>query len=110
MTDKELKRLSRAELLELLLVQTREVERLRGELMEVRRQLQDRQVRIAEAGDLAQAMIAVNGVMEAAQAAAAQYLENVAAMEAETKEKCEQMLRAAVQETRRLRRESENDQ
>ena len=65
MTDKELKRLSRSELLELLL-QTQETERLRKELAIVREQLANRQMQVAEAGNLAEAVLAVNGVMEAA--------------------------------------------
>lgn len=109
MTDKEMKRLNRAELLELLLVQTKEVERLRKELNETRKQLEDRQLRIKAAGNLAQAVLDVNGVMEAAQAAAQQYLENIAAMEEETRRKCEHMLRLAAQEAQKLRDSSAHD-
>lgn len=97
MTDKELKRLSRAELLELLLEQTKKVERLQKKLEEAEAALEDRRLRINNAGNLAQAVLEINGVMEAAQAAAAQYLENMAAMEAETKARCERMLREAAQ-------------
>lgn len=92
MTDKELKKLNRAELLELLLVQTKEVERLRHELAEVRQELADRRLGLKQAGNLAQAVLAVNGVMEAAQAAANQYLENIAALEAEARERFGQLL------------------
>lgn len=95
MTDKELRKLSRAELLELLLIQTRETERLRAQLQEAEAALADRQLRIAQAGNLAKAVLDINGVLEAAQAAADQYLENMAAMEIETKSRCEQMLRDA---------------
>lgn len=95
MTDKELKKLSRAELLELLLFQTRETERLRAQLKAAEEALADRRLRMDRAGDLAKAVLDINGVMEAAQAAANQYLENMAAMERETKERCAQMLRDA---------------
>ena len=98
MTDKELKKLSRAELLELLLFQTRETERLRGLLEAAEAALADRRVRMDRAGDLAKAMLDINGVMEAAQAAANQYLENMAAMEQETRERCEQLLRDAARQ------------
>ena len=103
MTDKELKRLSRAELLELLIYQTRESERLQAELDETRRALEDRRLRVREIGNLAQAALEVNGVMEAAQAAAQQYLDNIAAMEEETRRKCEQILRAAYVEAKKIR-------
>lgn len=103
MTDRELKKMSRAELLELLLVQTKEAERLRAELEETRRQLEERRLHVSSAGNLAQAVLEINGVMESAQAAAEQYLENIAAMETETKQRCERMLHAAALEAQKIR-------
>ena len=100
---KELKRLNRAELLELLLTQTRETERLQKELEETKAMLNDRNLRIQETGDLAQAVLSLNGVMEAAQAAANQYLENIQAMERETKEKCQLLLRQAREEAEKIK-------
>lgn len=87
MTKKELKKLSRADLLELLLLQTRESERLQAELDEARAKLDDRTLRVTKAGNLAKATLEINGVMEAAQEAAAQYLENVRRIEEETRRK-----------------------
>ena len=106
MTDKELKRLSRTELLELLIEQTRETERLQTELDTVRQELEDKRLRVKQIGNLAQASLAVNGVMEAAQAAAQQYLDNIAAMEEETRRRCEQILRAAMIEAKKIRENS----
>ena len=100
---KELKRLNRAELLELLLTQTRETERLQKELEETKARLNDRNLRIQETGDLAQAVLSLNGVMEAAQAAANQYLENIQAMERETREKCQLLLRQAREEAEKVK-------
>lgn len=92
MTEKEMRRLSRAELLELLLEQTEESERLKKRLEEVEAQLSDRRIRVDNAGDLASAVLAVNGVVEAAQAAAQQYLDNIRNMEAEVMEGCRHRL------------------
>lgn len=77
MTDKELKRLSRAELLEMLISQTQEVERLQLLLEDVQRQLDDRRILLNKAGSIADACIQINGVFEAAQAAAEEYLVNI---------------------------------
>lgn len=110
MTDKELKRLSRSELLELLLVQTQEVERLRKELKESREQLAQRQLQMEEVGNLAEAVLAVNGVVDAAQAAAQQYLDNIAAMEEETRRKCDMMLQLASQRAWELRNGAPQDE
>lgn len=106
MTNKELKKLSRAELLELLLVQTRESELLRLELEEVRQRLENRQLQIREAGNLAEAVLSINGVMESAQKAAAQYLENIGRMEAQTRAQCQQMLRDAAEEAEVIKQEA----
>lgn len=108
MADKKLKRLSRADLLEMLLVQTKEVERLREKLTEMEKQLQERQLRINNAGSLAQAVIEVNKVVEAAQAAADQYLENIAAMEAEAKIKCRQLIQETLEKADSIRKVAKN--
>lgn len=77
MTELELRKLKRTELLEMLLEQTKEKERLAGEVAKLKEQLEDRQIRIDKAGTIAQASFELNGVFEAAEAAAQQYLENI---------------------------------
>lgn len=77
MTDKELKRLRRGELLELLVEQGRQVEQLKRELEEARQALASREIAIREAGTLAEAALKLNGVFEAADAAVKQYMENL---------------------------------
>lgn len=77
MTDKELKKLSRYELLEMLLEQSKEVERLKEELEKANALLEERQILIHNAGSIAEASLKLNGVFEAAQKAADQYLENI---------------------------------
>lgn len=69
--------MSRAELLELLLEESRENERLRAQLQEMNEKLADRAIRIERAGSIAEAALQLNGVFQAAEEAAAQYLENV---------------------------------
>lgn len=105
MTEKELKKLSRAELLELLLIQTKEVETLREKLTQAEILLADRYLRAEMAGSLAEAVLVVNGVMEKAQAAADQYLENIRKMEEQTRLRCDQLLRKAEREAALLREE-----
>lgn len=77
MTDKELRRLSRAELLEMLLAQTEENRQLKRELKEARDALSNRQIAIEESGTMAEAALKLNGVFEAADRAVQQYLENI---------------------------------
>lgn len=77
MTDKELRRLNRMELIQLLLEQTKELERTQRELAAAQEALEDRRIKIRDAGSIAEAAVQINQVMEAAQKAADQYLENI---------------------------------
>lgn len=80
MTDKELKRMSRAELLELLIEQMEENERLRMQLSKANAELADRRITIDRAGSIAKASLELNKVFEAADQAARQYVESVRRM------------------------------
>ena len=75
-----LRSLSRLQLVELLEGQERELQRLRRELAEKEEALAQRAILIEKAGSIAQAALALNGVFDAAQRAAEQYLENVERM------------------------------
>lgn len=84
LSDKELRRLKRVELLEMLLELSRENEALMLELEEKNRiiealnlQLENRKIDLKHAGTIAEASFKLNGVFEAAEKAAEQYLENL---------------------------------
>ena len=77
MTEKELQKLNRAELLELFLEQCRRNETLEKELAEVKAQPAEKNLKIEKAGSLAEASLALTNVFEEAQKAADLYLENV---------------------------------
>lgn len=80
MTDKELRRMSRSELLEMLISQTTEVERLKLELAQAQAALRDKRITIENAGSIAEASLQLSGIFDAAQSAAEQYLENLRQM------------------------------
>lgn len=81
MNDKKsramLKKLSRQDLLEMLIAEEKRIEALEKELAEVKAELADRKIKINHSGSIAEAALKLNGLFEAAQAAADQYLENV---------------------------------
>lgn len=91
MDDKELRKLSRIELLQMLLEQSKENERLRQQVAKLREQLKSKEIEITDAGSIAEAALQLNGVFEAAQRAADQYLENIRRMTEETEQKCRLM-------------------
>lgn len=92
MTDKELQKLTRTELLELLLVQSKEIDRLNQQLEALQNQVQQRKIALAQAGNIAEAALQLNGIFEAAQAAADQYLESIKNPVGDTEERCRVML------------------
>lgn len=77
MTDKELRKLSRAELLKMLIRQIKRCDQLQAELDRAKAELKDRRIIIEQAGSMAEAALQLNSVFEAADRAAKQYLENV---------------------------------
>lgn len=79
MQKKDLKKLKRSELLEIMLAQSDEIDRLQKELAEKDRQLEDRQIKIAQSGSIAEASLKLTRVFEEAQKAADLYLANVKA-------------------------------
>ena len=86
MTDRELKKLNRAELLEVFLIQSKRVEELESQVEKLRSQLEEQSIAIGQAGSIAEAALRLNGVFEASQRAADQYLENVVQLSEESKE------------------------
>ena len=77
MTDKQLKRLNRSKLLQMLLEIERENETLRARNEELEAKMRKRELQLAESGSIAEAALKLNGIFEAAQKAADQYVYNV---------------------------------
>jgi cell division septum initiation protein DivIVA len=74
MTEKELRKLNRYQLLELLVMQTERVEKLQKQLAQAEAQFNAQDIRLTALGSIAEASLQLNGVFEAAQAAADSYL------------------------------------
>ena len=72
MTENDVKRLNRSELLQLLIEQTKRNEDLEAELAKANKQLDDRAIMVNEAGSIAEASLKLNDVFGSAQAAAEQ--------------------------------------
>lgn len=90
MADNTLRKLKRAELLEMLIEQGKEAEKLRKQVEELTQKLSDRQILLDRAGTIAEASFQLNGVLEAAQEAAQQYLDNLDGVIRRQEEKCAQ--------------------
>lgn len=77
MTEKELRKLNRYQLLELIIMQTEELEKVKAQLVQAEQKLEQRNLQVKEAGNIAQAALQLSGIFEAAQKAADLYLENI---------------------------------
>ena len=77
MAVKDLRKLSKTELLELLIEQGRENLALKARLEAAEAELAQRRIAIGESGSLAEAALKLSGVFEAAQRAIDLYRENV---------------------------------
>ncbi len=73
----DLKKLSRKELLELLIDQVKENENLKKELEDCRKELERREIVIDNAGSLAEASLEIFDIFKKADEAAKLYLDNV---------------------------------
>ncbi|MGN0157596.1 MAG: hypothetical protein ACI39W_00420 [Brotaphodocola sp.] len=113
MTERELKKLSRADLLEMLIDQSKQLQDTQKKLAEAEDKLCSREIMLQQAGSIAEASIQINGVFEAAQAASQQYLDNVRQLserqkliceklEQESREKAQQRIQEAEEKSRSM--------
>lgn len=101
MTDKELRKLRRDDLLQILIEQQRQIDEMGQALADAEAKLNDRSIAVQEAGSVADAAVKLNGVFEAAQAAADQFT-------AEMRSRAEAALAAAEAEAEQKRRQAQD--
>ena len=98
MTDKEFKRLSRSQLIDIIYQLQLKQKKLEEENRKLKAEVGDKRIRLREAGNIAEAALTMHNVMQSAQDAANQYLEEIRAMKKETAENCNRILEKAKQE------------
>lgn len=109
MTEQELKKLRKGDLLEILLDLSKENEVLRAQLDKARSQLTSRTIAVEKSGSLAEAALRINGVFEAAQAACDQYTQNLQQRMANQEQICEEMEGNARAKAARLVAEAQQE-
>jgi len=75
LTEKDLKKLNRYQLLELLIIQTERADKLQTKLEEAEKQLNEKDLKMTSLGSIAEASLQLGGVFQAAQAAADLYID-----------------------------------
>ena len=77
MADKELRKLQKIELLEILVDQRKRIDELEKELAETKAKLEDREIKIRNSGSLAEASLKLTNIFEEAQKAVDLYTANI---------------------------------
>lgn len=95
MQEKELRKMTRSELIEIIYAMQQNEKALIAEKEELQAKLDDRILRVNKAGSIAEAALSVNKVLEACQQSANDYLASIAKVQEETKQKAEQILTQA---------------
>ena len=83
--NKKLKKMSRQELVELLLAQSKAMDEMTIELAKKDELLKERNIKILESGSIAEASLKINEVFESCQKACDQYLDSIKTVRDESK-------------------------
>ena len=95
MTDKEFKRLSRAQLIDIIYQLQLQLDKVNEEKQALESELRDKQLRLQSAGNIAEAALEINDCFRSAQNAAEQYLNEIKAMREETEAERQRILSQA---------------
>lgn len=102
MTDKEFKRLSRYQLIDIIYQFQLQVEQLTQRNQELEQELADKRLRLSNAGNIAEAALEMNDCFRSAQNAAEQYLNEIKAIREETEAQRQQILAQAQAEAAQI--------
>lgn len=98
MTDKEFKRLGRAQLIEIIYQLQLELDKVNEEKQALEKKLADKRLYLSNAGNIAEAALQINDCFRSAQNAAEQYLNEIKAIREETEAQRQQILAQAQTE------------
>ena len=98
MTDKEFKRLSRAQLIEIIYQLQLQIDKLDEQKQALESELADKRLRLSNAGNIAEAALEISNCFRSAQNAAEQYLNEIQAIREETEAQRQRILSEAQAE------------
>ena len=110
MTDKEFKRLSRPQLIEIIYQLQLQIDKLNEEKQALENELEDKRLRLQSAGNIAEAALEINDCFRSAQNAAEQYLNEIKAIREETDTERQRILKEAKAEAEAIIAGAKNTQ
>ena len=102
MLDKELKKLSRRELVDIIYQMKKNEEQLLEQIAVLEENLHDKRIRIEEAGSIAEAAADITNVFSVAQTTADLYLQEIACMKEKNEKDCAKIIDEAKQEAGKI--------
>ena len=107
MNNKELKKLSRRELVDLIYLMKKNEQQMQEELDALQQAAQDKRIRLSNAGSIAEAAAGMTQIFSAAQTTADLYLQEIAAMKEDTEKECAKMIEDAQNKVNDILREGQ---
>ena len=98
MTDKEFKRLNRAQLIDIIYQLQLQIDTLTEKNQALEQELADKRLRLSNAGNIADAALEMNNCFRSAQDAAEQYLNEIKTLREEAEAECQRILAQAQAE------------
>lgn len=95
MVSKELKKLNRRELIELIYQMKKNEQRLQAENDALRAELEEKQRRLSEVESVTEAAMTITSVLSAARESADLYLKEIASIKADTEMECKKIIQEA---------------
>ena len=95
MISKELKKLNRRELVDVIYQLKKNEEQMQEQIAALEAELHDRRIHLSVAGSIAEAATDITGIFSVAQSTADLYLHEISSMKEETAKECEKMIEEA---------------
>ena len=95
MISKELKKLNRRELVDVIYRLKKNEEQMQEQIAALEAELQDRRIHLSVAGSIAEAATDITCIFSVAQSTADLYLREIASMKEDTEKECEKMIEEA---------------
>lgn len=102
MVSKELKKLSRRDLIDIIYQMKKNEQKMEAEMNALKEALDDKHLRLSEAGSIAEAATSITDVFAVAQKTADLYLQEISFMKEETRKECIKRIEEADDTVRKL--------
>ena len=109
MINKELKKLSRRELVDIIYQMKKNEQTMQEEIASLQEALQDKRLRLSTAGSISEAAASITNIFSTAQMTADLYLHEISCMKEETTQECNKIIEEANKTVARIMADGEKE-